>query len=140
MMTGPRIAPVPDQDSAPYWAALAEGRLEIQHCPDCGHWTWPARPICSWCQGEGMAWEQVSGAGEVHSWIVTHQPYGPAFVDQVPFTVALVRLDEQSDILIPGPLVSDVTLYQGLRVRAVPERVTDAVGVVTWTIDPDGNE
>jgi uncharacterized OB-fold protein len=87
-----------------------------------------------------MAWEQVSGAGEVHSWIVTHQPYGPAFVDQVPFTVALVRLDEQSDILIPGPLVSDVTLYQGLRVRAVPERVTDAVGVVTWTIDPDGNE
>jgi uncharacterized OB-fold protein len=139
-MSAPRIVPVPDHDSAPYWAALAEGRLELQHCPLCGHWTWPARPICSCCQGEGLAWEQVSGAGEVHSWIVTHQPYGPAFVDAVPFTVVLVRLDEQPDILIPGPLVSDVHLYQGLRVHATPERVTDTVGVVTWTVDADSDQ
>jgi uncharacterized OB-fold protein len=134
-MAGPRIAPVPDQDSAPYWAALAEGRLELQHCRDCGHWTWPARPICSSCQGESLSWEQVSGAGEVHSWIVTHQPYGPAFVDEVPFTVVLVRLDEQGDILIPGPLASEVVVHQGLRVHAVPERLTDSVGVVTWRAD-----
>jgi uncharacterized protein len=82
-----------------------------------------------------MVWEQVSGAGEVHSWIVTHQPYGPAFVDAVPFVVALVRLDEQSDILIPGPLMPDGNVYQGLRVHAAPERVTDAVGVITWKVD-----
>jgi uncharacterized OB-fold protein len=131
-MGHPRIAPVPDQDSAPYWAALADGRLEIQHCPDCGHWTWPPRPICSGCQGERMVWERVTGAGEVHSWIVTHQPYGPAFVDAVPFVVALVRIDEQSDILIPGPLESNGDVYQGLRVHAAPERLTDGVGAITW--------
>lgn len=140
MMAGPRIDPVPDQDSAPYWAALAEGRLELLHCRDCGHWTWPARPICSCCQGENLTWEQVSGAGEVHSWIVTHQPYGPAFVDRVPFTVVLVRLDEQPDILIPGLFVSEAKLHQGVRVDVVPERVTDTVGVVTWQANGVDNE
>jgi uncharacterized protein len=134
------IVPVPDRDSAPYWAALAQGRLELQHCRDCGHWTWPARPICSGCQGDDLVWEPVAGSGEVHSWIVTHQVYAPAFADQVPYTIALVRLDEQHDILIPGPLVSDVEVHQGLRVHAVPEHVTDAVGQLTWKADVEHQE
>jgi uncharacterized OB-fold protein len=86
-----------------------------------------------------LTWEHVSGLGEVHSWIVTYQPYGPAFVDEVPYTVALVRLDEQLDLLIPGPFASDVNIHQGLRVHATPERVTDTVGVLTWTADVEGD-
>jgi uncharacterized protein len=138
-MGGPRIVPVPDRDSAQYWAALAQGRLELQHCRDCGYWTWPARPICSGCQGENLVSEPVAGTGEVHSWIVTYQPYGPAFVDKVPFTVVLVRLDVQRDILIPGPLESDLNAFQGMRVRAAPERVTDTVGVIAWKADAQDN-
>jgi uncharacterized OB-fold protein len=126
------IMPVPDRDSAPYWAALAEGRLELQHCRDCGHWTWPARPICSGCQSENLAWEPVEGTGEVHSWIVTHQVYIPDFVERVPYTVVLVRLDEQDDILIPGALLSETEVHQGLRVRAAPERLTDEIGQLNW--------
>jgi uncharacterized OB-fold protein len=82
-----------------------------------------------------MAWEPVAGTGEVHSWIVTHQVYAPAFVELVPYTIVLVRLDEQDDILIPGPLVSDgsdVEVYQGMRVHAVTERVADSIGRLTW--------
>jgi uncharacterized OB-fold protein len=130
-----RSVPVPDRESAPYWAALADGRFELQHCRDCRRWTWPARSICSGCHGENLAWEPVSGAGEVHSWVVTHQVYAPEFVDLVPYTVVLVRIDEQDDILIPGRLVSDVEVRQGLRVRAVPERITDEVGQLHWQAD-----
>ena len=130
---------VPDRDTAPYWAALADGRLELQHCRDCGRWTWPARPICSGCHGEDLVWEEVAGTGEVHSWVVTHQPYAPSFVDLVPYTIALVRLDEQDDILIPAPLAegSGVAVHQGLRVRAVAEKVADAVGQLTWEVDAE---
>ena len=134
-MAAPVIHPVPDRDSAPYWAALAEGRLELQHCPACGRWTWPPRPICSGCHSEGMAWEPVAGTGEVHSWIVTHQAYAPAFVELVPYTIVLVRLDEQDDILIPGPLVPDdaaAEVHQGMRVAAVTERVADSIGQLRW--------
>ncbi len=127
-----RTVPVPDRDSAPYWAALAEGRFVLQHCRDCGRWTWPARPLCSGCHGDNLAWEDARGTGEVYSWVVTHQPYAPELVHEVPYVVALVRVDEQDDILIPGRLRSDVDVHQGLRVRAAPERVTDDVGVLHW--------
>jgi len=140
MMAAAAIAPVPDRDSAPYWAGLADGLLKLQHCPSCGRWTWPPRPICSGCQNEGMTWEPVAGTGEVHSWIVTHQVYAPTFVDLVPYTTVLVRLDEQDDILIPGPLVSygSEKVYQGLRVRAVTARLTDSIGQLAWQADVNG--
>jgi uncharacterized OB-fold protein len=128
------IVPVPDRDSAPYWAALAEGSFELQHCRGCGHWTWPARPICSGCHGEHLTWEPVRGTGTVHSWIVTHQVYAPGLAELVPYTTVLVRIDEQDDILIPGRLVSDVQVRQGLRVRAAPGRLTDTVGELNWEI------
>jgi uncharacterized protein len=138
-MAAPVVPPVPDRDSAPYWSALAQGRLELQHCRSCGNWTWPPRPICSGCRGEDMAWEPVAGTGEVHSWIVTHQVYAPTFVELVPYTIVLVRIDEQDDILIPGPLVADGTdgpdaikVHQGLRVCAVTQRVDDSIGHLAW--------
>ena len=127
-----RAVPTPDRESAPYWAALAAGRFDVQHCRDCGRWTWPPRAICSGCHGENLAWESVKGTGEVHSWVVTHQVYAPDFVDLVPYTVVLVRLDEQDDILIPGRLVSDVEVHQGLRVRAAPEQLTEDIGQLHW--------
>jgi hypothetical protein len=128
-----RTLPTPDRDSAPYWAALASGTFLVQHCLDCGRWTWPARPICSGCHGDRLVWEPAQGTGEVYSWVITHQPYGPDLARLVPYTTALVRLDEQADILILGRYLSDaVDIHQGLRVRAAPERVTDEIGVLNW--------
>ncbi|GAC1314866.1 MAG: Zn-ribbon domain-containing OB-fold protein [Acidimicrobiales bacterium] len=126
--------PIPDRDSAPYWAALAVGRFLVQHCRSCGSWTWPCRPMCSGCHGEEMTWEEPSGDGCVVTWVVTHQPYSPRLAHIVPYTIVLVRLDEQDDILIPGRYVSDVDVTEGLRVRVLPERLTDDIGVVTWTV------
>jgi len=126
------MLPMVDRDSAPYWKALAEGRFELQHCQDCGSWSWPPRPICSGCHGMHLAWEAPSGTGTVCSWVVTHQPYGPDWATLVPYTIALVRLDEQHDLLLPGRLVSDVEVRAGLRVRAVSERLSDDVGILDW--------
>lgn len=130
-----RLLPTPDRDSAPYWAALAEGSLKLQHCLECGHWTWPARPICSCCQSEYMEWQAVKGTGEVHSWVVVHRAYSPDLAAQVPYTIVLVRLDEQDDILIPGVLAGNVPAQEGLRVRAVTERVADGIGALSWTVE-----
>jgi hypothetical protein len=131
-MAPSRTVPVPDRDTAPYWAALAEGRFLVQRCNACRRWTWPARPICSGCHGEDLAWEEASGTGEVYSWVITHQPYAPDLVEAVPYTVVLVRLDEQDDILVAGRLTAEVVVHQGQRVRAVAERVSDDVGVLFW--------
>jgi uncharacterized OB-fold protein len=125
--------PTPDRDTAPYWKALAEGRFLLQRCRECAHWTWPTRPICSYCHGSELEWTESPGAGEVYSWVITHQAYGPDLARLVPYTVSLVRLDEQADILIPGRYVGASAMRQGLRVRALAERATDEIGLLTWT-------
>jgi uncharacterized OB-fold protein len=50
----------------------------------------------------------------------------------VPFALVLVALDEEADALIPGRLVSDAKVYQGMRVRAVPRKVADEIGEILW--------
>lgn len=126
------MLPTPDLATAPYFQALADGRFLLQRCGSCGRWTWPPRPICSGCHGFDLTWEPAGGGGTVYSWIVTHQPYGPDLAALVPYTVALVRIDEQDDILIPGRYVGAADIAQGLRVHARPERATDEIGVLTW--------
>jgi uncharacterized protein len=127
-----RTVPVVDRDSLPYWSALADGRFELQRCAQCGRWTWPPRPICSGCHGDQLTWQAPSGRGTVYSWVVTHQPYAPDLARIVPYTVALVRIDEQDDILIPGRFTSEGEIHQGLVVRAAPEAVTEEIGVLNW--------
>jgi uncharacterized OB-fold protein len=129
------ILPVPDRDSVPYWAALANGTVELQQCDSCGHWTWPPRPICSNCQSDQLSWRPIAGTGSVYSWVITHKAYVPAMTDLVPFTIAVVRIDEQDDVLIPGIVVDagEVEMRQGLRVRAVTEQLADGIGTLCWT-------
>jgi hypothetical protein len=129
------MMPMVDRDSAPYWKALADGRFELQHCRDCSQWTWPPRPICSGCHGMNLEWKAPRGTGEVYSWVVTHQVYGPDWAQLVPYTIALVRLDEQRDLLIPAILRSDVEMARGVRVHAATERLTDEVGLLFWEVD-----
>jgi uncharacterized OB-fold protein len=131
-MADRRLMAQPDRDSAPYWAALAQGVLKLQHCLDCGRWTWPARPICSGCHGERLEWKPVKGTGEVYSWIVNHRAMTPDLAALVPYVIASVRIDEQSDIYIPGRLIFKGEVRRGLRVRAAPERVTDEIGELNW--------
>ena len=128
------MLPTPDRDTAPYWQALADGRFVMQQCRTCGCWTWPARPICSRCHRFDLDWVEPSGSGEVYSWVVTHQPYGPDLAALVPYTVALVRVDEQDDIMIPGRYVGATEIHQGLRVQARTEAATEEIGLLTWDV------
>ena len=94
-----------DRDSAPYWRAARDGRLEIQRCADCGTWRWPARAICNRCHSFESRWEAPSGRGRIVSWVVTHQPFSPAFAERTPYVVASVALEEQEDLVLIANLV-----------------------------------
>lgn len=86
--------PQPDAVSAPYWQALSEGRLTFQRCARCcGAWL-PPRTECPHCLSADWAWERASGRGKLVSWVVYHVPYHPAFADRIPYTVAVVALEE----------------------------------------------
>ena len=53
-MADTRVLPLPDQDSEHYWAALAEGHLDVQQCRTAVVGPGLPRPICSNCQSENL--------------------------------------------------------------------------------------
>jgi len=77
-----------------FFAAAAQGRLELQRCAACAKiWFYP-RPACVACGAEQYAWIVASGRGRVHSHSIVHRAPSPEFRDRVPYVVALVDLAE----------------------------------------------
>ncbi len=126
-----RQLPRPDRDSAPYWAALAEGRLELQRCSDCRAWRWPARAICHRCHSFRYAWEATNGRGKIASWVVTHQAFAPGWADALPSVVVSVALDLAPEIQLLGNLVSGEPAA-GLPVSATVPSAGEGVRLLQW--------
>ncbi len=85
------IPPSEDPDDVWFWQGVAEGRLLLQQCSDCGTLRHPPVPMCGDCHS--LAWhaEPSPGNGSIHSWIVSRHPTLP---DDDPRIVVLVDLDE----------------------------------------------
>lgn len=77
----------------PFWSAARDGKLRLQRCADCGKVRFPPAAHCTCSSGE-YEWTDVGGGGTIWSWAVVHHPYAPSHVDQIPYTVAMVELDE----------------------------------------------
>ena len=133
-MSAPYAKPVPheDRDSKPYWEFIRKGELRLQRCSACRTWRWPPRALCGRCRSFEFEWARVSGQGRVTSWITTHQIFGPAYRDEVPYHVVQVALDEQSDLILPGQLVPGAEPRAGLPVRATTREVTPGVTLLFW--------
>ena len=70
--------------------------LKASKCGNCGKISFPPRSVCPECHRRSigkMQEVQLSGKGEVYSFSVVHD--APAqFLNQRPYVVALIRLDE----------------------------------------------
>jgi len=121
-MTGPvpRPAGVSTPATAPYWAAAAEGRLQIQECRQCGHVQHYPRTLCSTCWSEDLQLVDAAGTGTVFTYTVVRQPGHPAWRGQVPYVLALIELDEGPRVMsnVVGVPVEEVTV--GARVQLAP--------------------
>ena len=114
--------PAPDEDSAGFWRATADGHLALARCTECRHWLMPPLERCRRCGGP-VAWERVAGTGRVHSYIVVHYPAVPGYVGELPYVVALVELDEQPGLRLSARLVdvepTDVRIGQPVLAEVV---------------------
>lgn len=103
-MSGPLPRPEITPLSAPYWQALAEGRLVCQRCRACGNRWLPARAECPRCLGADHEWVAASGRGRLVSWVVYRVAYHESLRDRLPYNVAIVELAEGPRLItsIPG--------------------------------------
>jgi uncharacterized OB-fold protein len=97
-------------------------------CPHCQSKIFPPRDVCPECGGEAKTAYQFSGKGEIYSFTVMHDaPAG--FEDNIPYTVALVKLQE-------GPMVTAQLTDLG----EAPVQIGMPVEMVTRKIRSDGDE
>lgn len=115
--------PEPDLDSEGFWRATAEGRLALCRCRSCGLWLQPPLERCRRCAGE-TAFEAVAGRGRLHSFIVVRHPAVPGYLEQLPYVVGLVELEEQDGLRLPARVVGfepdEVRVGQPVEAEIVP--------------------
>ena len=97
-MSRPR--PVPDEVTAFYWEAVGRGELAVLRCESCRRFHHPPDVACPHCGATDLRAEVVSGRGVVFASTVARQAFDAAFVDEVPYVLALVELDEQPGVRI----------------------------------------
>ncbi|MER7394508.1 Zn-ribbon domain-containing OB-fold protein [Streptomyces sp. NPDC000151] len=114
---------VMDAESRPFWEGVALGELRLQRCGDCTRAVFPARAVCPHCFGEGLESVVAAGTGTVYSKTVVHRAFG-AFSEQVPFTIALIDLDE--GVRMMSRIVGEEPVAIGDRVRLHVTRLGDA--------------
>ncbi len=86
----PRPRPTPT--SQPFWDALRDERVVLQHCRDCGSWVHYPRSRCVSCLSDALDWVEVSGRGTVYTFAIAWQPTAPPFDDEVPQIIAVVEI------------------------------------------------
>jgi uncharacterized protein len=116
-----RMLPAFDDRNRAFWTGGADGQLRVPFCAQCGVWVSPVAPECPACDGV-LESRPVSGRGTVFTYTVNHQPFNPAV--PVPYVIAIVELDEQSDLRIASNIVDcePDSVYIGLPVEVRFER------------------
>lgn len=112
-------------ESPGYWRLQRQRHSLVgEICGRCGARLFPPRDVCPECQGPAYELYRFQGRGEVYSYSTVYQaPEG--YEEYVPYTVALVRLEE-------GPLVTaqltDVDsgeVYIGMPVEMVTRKLRE---------------
>lgn len=85
--------------STPFWVSVQRRQLQLPWCADCDQAHFPPRPFCPHCWSDNIQWRPSAGRGLIHSF-TTVRAYPPsAFQGDLPYVIAVVRLDEGVQLL-----------------------------------------
>jgi uncharacterized OB-fold protein len=117
---GKLVLPQVDDLNRPFWDGCRAGELRLQRC-DRGHLRYPIATLCPVCLSTEATWEAVSGCGEVFSFAVFRHAYNNGWADRVPYTVAIVQLEEGPRMISNVVGVSAEEVHVGLPLQVVFE-------------------
>jgi len=115
-------------DNRPFWDGCQKHELRFQRCNYCGHARWPPSDLCPQCHSTEINWLISKGLGRVYTFAVYHTAFHPGFKAELPYTVAVVALDEGPHLLtnIVGCRPNEVRCDMPVKViwEDVDERIT----------------
>lgn len=86
--------PTPDEETAPFWEGVNDGRLLVKRCNACGEHHFYPRPFCPHCWSADVEWFEASGRATLYTWSVVYNNDLPPFNERLPYVAALVDLAE----------------------------------------------
>ncbi len=127
--------PVPSQETAFYWEKCRQRELWVRSCNDCSQAYFYPRDFCPNCFSRNTAWLQCSGRGTLHAFGIVVRPPHRGWMEDVPFVVAMVDLEEgcrlptnivqvEADLNNPGE-----SIWVGMPVEVVWEDRTDEISL-----------
>ncbi len=93
-MTYNKPLPKPTALSKPFWEGTKRHELLIQKCAQCDALRWTPQWACRKCYSVDYAWVAMSGRGKVYTHTTIYRPQVPEFMNDVPYSVAVVELEE----------------------------------------------
>lgn len=73
--------------------------LLLPRCDSCSSWAWPPQEICGNCGTRRWHWESTSARGSLLSLARVWRGAGKDFQEDVPYDLALVRLEEGPEFI-----------------------------------------
>jgi len=127
MNTPEKLVPTIHSWTEPYWKAARERKLMIQRCKDCKKHIFYPRICCPFCFSDQIEWVEASGKGKVHSYTVVQNNPPSAFVKDVPFIIAIVKLEEKVQMLTNIVGCDPEQVKCDMPVEVTFERVNDEI-------------
>ena len=134
-----KVSFVPYSKVSDFAVHLKDGRLMGSVCSDCGFASFPPRADCPECLSGSFAFSERSGRGSIHTYsTIAAAPTG--FDDEVPYTVAVVDLEEGGRLLAwIGETIPDDEVVIGMEVQVVPRIFEELEEIrVFYTVERPG--
>ncbi|MDQ2904575.1 MAG: Zn-ribbon domain-containing OB-fold protein [Ktedonobacteraceae bacterium] len=136
-VTRPKPLPVVTEESRPFWEGCTQGKLLLQYCDQCQQHQFYPRLYCMHCGSMTPRWVEVSGRGVIYSYTIIHQNKSPEFVNDTPYNVAIVQLEEGPRIM-SNIVGSDLaSLRVNLPVMVTFDPVTEAISLPRFRLAAD---
>ena len=95
----PKLIPVADEVSKPFWDAVNAKRLVLQHCGACHKLQYPPQKTCQVCnKGDQLTWKEVKGRGHIAAAITIEDGRLNRRMADMPYNLAMVTLDEDPTV------------------------------------------
>ena len=137
----PKLIPVADDLSKPFWDAVNERRLVLQHCTVCDRLQYPPQPACHACESAAsLGWKEVSGKGHIATYIVIEDGRLNRRMPDQPYNLAMVTLNEDPTVNfysnLPGTPPYEVP--DGAAVELTFEEVAPGQLIHEWRVTGEG--
>jgi uncharacterized protein len=93
MLSG-RPLPRVSLEARPFWEGCKQGLLLLQTCQHCGRINWFPRAFCYHCASSDFRWDRACGRARLESYSIVYRPMDESWASEVPYTLALVMLEE----------------------------------------------